>query len=228
VENLQRLKQCTILIVDDDAKQLDMMKNILGNFVNNIIIASNGIEAIEILESKKIHIIFSDYVMPQMDGLKLCENIRNRYKNIPIVIMSNYSEKEKLLNIIPFKPSAYLIKPISLKVIMQTLHTVLDEMIENNQLSFKLTNGLEYFFDTKILKNGDKDIPLSKNELKLLELLANNVNKLTTNNMIDDLFTDCEPMSYKAIANVIYRLRKKIGKDSLENQTSLGYILKSI
>lgn len=69
--NLKQLSSLTVLVVDDDPKQLDFLKNLLSHFFTTIVCASNGKDALDIFHSVKIDVVFTDYVMPIIDGLIL-------------------------------------------------------------------------------------------------------------------------------------------------------------
>lgn len=226
--DLKRLKNYSVLVVDDDPTQLAFLEGMLKHFFGTIHSAVDGQDALEKYEKYSPKVVFTDYVMPNMDGLHLAQELRSLNEELSIVILSNYSEREKLLSIIPLKVSAYLLKPVSLSVMMETLHIVLNELIKSKQLDFKINDDLTYDMMTKTLYSKEHgEITLVKNEITLLELLIDRVNSLVSNELIYDALSDEKDLSYKAIANIIYRLKKKIGKDMLLNVQSLGYMLKS-
>lgn len=141
---LNQLKYFSVLIVDDDVKQLESLKTILENFFDTLYLANDGEEALKVFQSQKIDVVFSDFVMPKMDGVKLCKAIKEIDPNIPFVILSNYSEREKLLEVIPLKLVAYLIKPMKLSLILDTLNNVLTEFEIQNKLYFKINDEISY------------------------------------------------------------------------------------
>lgn len=227
-KDLERLKNCSALVVDDDPKQVDFLKNTLSHFFGEIITANDGEEALELYKTHQPHVVFTDYVMPKMDGLKLCNALRDIKENLPIIILSNYSEKDKLLSIIPLKVTTYLLKPASLTVLIDTLQIVLRELINTQQIDFVINDDLTYnFFSKTLYSKQDGIISLAKNEIMLLELFIDHRNSLVSNDMIELELANEKELSYKAIANILYRLRKKIGKENLLNVQSIGYMLKS-
>ncbi len=227
-KDLEKLKHCNILLVDDDPKQIELISVTLSHFFKTIFTATNGAEALEIFQEKRVDIIFTDYVMPMIDGWTFCNEIRQINRNLPIVMLSNYSDKEKLLGVIPLKITTYLLKPISLTNIIETLQMVLNEMISTRQLSFQINETTHYCYFNKSLSIDGVITPLVKIEILLLELFINNANSLVTNETIENLIAQETLPTYKAVANTIYRLRKKIGKESLVNVQSIGYILRTI
>ena len=97
-EKLSRLKMFTLLLVEDDEELLNKLNVILSIFFKEVITAQNGKDALEIYSTQKIDMIISDYSMPLMSGYELLKEIRKENKKIPLTIISNYSDKEKLLN----------------------------------------------------------------------------------------------------------------------------------
>jgi DNA-binding response OmpR family regulator len=220
---IEILKQLTLLLVEDDLAQRNMLKKTLGVFFGNIIEAEDGLEAIEKFRSEKIDIILTDYQMPNMDGYAFVKEIREIDKKIPIIILSNISDRENLLKVIPLKLINYLVKPLLYEQITQTLHAVLEEMSENHLLTIALSPELSYNLITKTLFSHANPIDLTKNEMMLLELFIRHRGKMISDEMIEAELN--EKLSYKAIKNHIYRLRQKIGKETISNVQSLGYML---
>ena len=104
----------TVLVVDDDISSLLVLKGMLELLGYSVVTARNGLEALDILKVKKPDIVITDVVMPEMDGLTLANNVREMYKNIPVIVVSGYSF-ERSMNGFVFKGFYALQKPVSLK-----------------------------------------------------------------------------------------------------------------
>jgi two-component system response regulator VanR len=221
--NLKSLKNYTILIVDDDMSILNDLKTIMEFFFCNILTATNGKEALEIFKVNSVDLIFTDYVMPSIDGCQLARQIREQNSTIPIVVLSSHSDKDKLLSLIDLNLSGFIIKPFSFEDINKILIKISNYFEKQNDSQFYISK--EVVFDTKLkqIYKNDEQFKLTKNELLLIELFIQNQNKLVTDDMIT-VTLDNTDLSYQAIKNIIYRLRKKIGKDFIKNVQSLGYI----
>lgn len=89
-----------ILVVEDDLAMLEMICLSLQRKQAQIFTATNGVEAFDIVESKKVDIVISDIIMPVMDGVELLKKIRERDPTIPIVLLatgqSQLTEEEAL------------------------------------------------------------------------------------------------------------------------------------
>ena len=226
-EKLSYLKNFTLLLVDDDKEVLSKMETILSIFFKNVICANDGLIAYDIFLTSNIDMIITDYTMPNMSGYELCKNIRNTNKNIPLVIMSNYSDKEKLLSAIPLSLAQYLIKPVSYTTLTSTLSSMVYKMQDTNLMVYKISESLVYDRINKELKDTDVVIALSKSEIITLELFLENKDKILSSDAIERCLDPTENMSEQAIKSLIYRLRKKIGKDIIINIPGFGYMFKT-
>lgn len=224
VNNLKLLKNLYILIVEDDAAVLEDIKSTIEIFCNNVYTATNGKEALGIIEKCSVNMIITDYVMPVMNGYEFCQIVRETNKNIPIVIASNYSESEKLLKSIPLNLTEYLIKPINYTSLTLVLSKMVKKLQDSGLVHEQITKDIQYNHISKVLKSSEEIIPLTKNETLLLELFLKNKNSLVSNTLIEYNVND-SGLSNQAIKNLIYRLRVKIGKEHIVNIKEMGYML---
>ena len=91
-------KSLSILYAEDDLIIRESITRILNMFFKNVFVASDGNEALELYQNNKIDVLMLDYVMPNLDGYQTAKIIRELNKKIPIIIVSAYTDKEKLLN----------------------------------------------------------------------------------------------------------------------------------
>lgn len=223
---LNSLKKHTLLLVDDDEELLEKLHTILSIFFKEVILAKDGQEALDIYHTQNIDMIISDYSMPVMSGYELCKAIRKGDKNIPLTIMSNYSDKEKLLNSIPLSLAQYLIKPLDYSMITSTLLSMIEQLELYKSDSIKMSETLSYDMFTKELKENEESIALSNSEIAIIELFIMNKNKILTMEQINLSLDPIEQKSKPAIKSLIYRVRKKIGKEVIVNIPSYGYMFK--
>ncbi|AXX90381.1 hypothetical protein CKA55_12905 [Arcobacter suis] len=223
--NLKILKKMSMLLIEDDEELQDNLYQTLSIFFKKVILAKNGMEGIEKLKSHKIDMIISDYVMPIMDGEEFCRYLRKNNYNIPVTIISNYYEKEKLIKLIDLELTNYLLKPISYNELIDCLKNMLKRIDKLSLNDFQINYDINYNFLTKELINNKKNTQykLSKSEIILLELLLNNPNSIISIETIQSHLSPNEIKSEQAIKNIIHRLRLKIGKDNIQNIQSLGY-----
>jgi len=226
--SLDILKKLTLLLIEDDKELKDGLSETLSIFFNKILIAENGIEALKILESNSIDMIITDYVMPLMDGEEFCRNIRNKNYKIPITIISNYYEKEKLIKLIDLELTNYVLKPVNYEDLIDCLKKMINKLEKLDFHDFQINKNIKYSFLTKELIDIENNITtkLTKSEVIFLELLLKNANTIIPIETIQLNLSLSEVKSEQAIKNIIYRLRKKIGKDTIQNLNNLGYFYK--
>lgn len=216
-------KNFSILFVEDDLEIQKNMSKILSLLCNRVYVASNGLEAYEIFTNNVIHIIITDYEMPFINGYDLVLKIREISQNIPIIILSNYTDKEKLLKCIPLNLTSYLEKPIIYEKLLETLQLCKNQIENNATLYLRINDSLKYDFNTKSLIQNGNYIKLTTLEIQIFEYLLNKKNQLVYNDEL--LSVIFENDYYGNIKNIIYRLRKKVSKDVIVNYKNLGYML---
>ncbi len=118
------MKKFNILLVDDDEINKILIKAMLShhNFINKILEASNGKEALEIVENNKdINLVLLDIFMPIMDGKEFLKIFRTKkkYSNIPVIVLT--TDDSKINEILDLGADKILIKPIKEKELIDSL-----------------------------------------------------------------------------------------------------------
>jgi len=108
------MEKQTIMIVEDDTFVMDIYQTKLSQAGFNVVSAVNGIEAIKILESGEVlpDLMLLDIIMPYVDGLEVLKKVKEqeRLKNIPIILLTNLSQKEEVTQGLGLGANDYLIK----------------------------------------------------------------------------------------------------------------------
>lgn len=119
-----------ILVVDDMAINVILLKRILEKANYNVITAHNGIEAIDKMQNEKINLVLLDIRMPELDGIGVLERKKQMeaIKNIPVIMTSAFSEKDVIDESIEKGASAYIKKPIDRKELMCEMTRVLQNV----------------------------------------------------------------------------------------------------
>jgi CheY-like chemotaxis protein len=79
-----------ILLVDDNAHGLAARKTVLEDLGHHTVLASSGVEALELFAAQKFSLVVTDYKMPRMDGLELISRIRKQSPNMPVILISGF------------------------------------------------------------------------------------------------------------------------------------------
>ncbi|MEM5558350.1 response regulator [Aliarcobacter cryaerophilus] len=217
------LKNFNILFVEDDLEIQINMNKILNIIFNKVFIANDGLEALKIFDENIIHLILTDYEMPNIDGYEFSKQIRKNSPKIPIVILSNYTDKDKLLNCIPLNLTAYLEKPILYEKLIDVLKLCKEQIEEFSVFKYKIDEDIIYDFKTKKL-NG---LSLTSLEVIVFEYLLDKKNQIISKEKLLLLLNKEDFYDDISLKNIIYRLKKKLmSKDLIINQKNLGYMLK--
>lgn len=225
IKDINILKSLNILYAEDDLVIKESTTRILKMFFKEVFVANDGNEALEIYQNHKIDVIMLDYVMPHLDGYQTAKIIRELNKKIPIIIVSAYTDKEKLLNAIELNLIKYIEKPILHDALVNVLNSVITSLKDNNLILTKLDENSYYSFVSKKVIKNDKEIVLTKNEVTFIELLLDKPNQLISKEVIEnEVFK--ESVDENTLRNMVYRLRKKIDSDSIVTIKDLGYLIK--
>ncbi len=103
-----------VLVVDDSEMTRMIAKKTLKSLgISDCLEAPDGVEALKIFEAEKPDVIFSDWNMPNMDGLTLLKEIRTRCKEVPVIIITTEGSRGKVVQAIAEGVSDYLVKPFT-------------------------------------------------------------------------------------------------------------------
>lgn len=179
----------TILIVDDEKEIVNLVGIYLENEGFDIIKASNGLDALNIIENREVHLIVLDIMMPKMDGMEVCMKIREK-KNMPIIMLSAKTEDmDKILGLTTGADD-YITKPFNPLELIARVKSQLRRYTKLNNSSSSNNEGLIEVDDlsidvkTHIVKVGEKEVNLTRREFEILELLAKNKGMVFSNESI--------------------------------------------
>lgn len=168
----------TILVVDDEKEIRDLVEIFLQNEGYKIVKATNGIEALDIIRNLRIDLIILDIMMPEMDGIETCINIRKN-NNMPIIMLS--AKNEDMDKIIGLTTGAddYLAKPFNPLELLARVKSQLRRYKKLNITEEKKDGVIEIDnliidVNTHEVKVDDKEINLTVIEFEILLLLARN------------------------------------------------------
>lgn len=117
-EELKQLKEIAsklrVLYVEDNPHTREATAELFQNFFETLFIASDGEEALEMFQTKKVDLIFTDICIPCLNGIELIKRIREEDSVIPIVVLSAYNDSKYLVEAISLNVDGYIIKPINL------------------------------------------------------------------------------------------------------------------
>ncbi|EJM0524994.1 response regulator transcription factor [Campylobacter jejuni] len=218
----QECKELIILVVEDEVKTRESMINILSERFSKVIGAQNGDEGLKKFKKFKPDLVIADIAMPIMDGLDMAREIKEISDDVPIVVLSAYSEKERLLRSIDIGIDKYLIKPVDIEELFKVLDYLIGEKIEANML-VKISEEYQFNKTKRTLIYSGEEIVLTKKELAFISLLLKQPGALVLHEDIKKNVWIGEHVSDTAVRTFIKRVRDKVGEDFIKNVPSLGY-----
>jgi DNA-binding response OmpR family regulator len=219
---MQKLKNSTILYIEDDEITRENISSFLKRKCKNFFVAVDGKEGLELFEKYNPDIIITDIEMPNLDGLSMAKKIRKQSPSTQIIITTAYASQEYLIEAVNLHLIKYIVKPISLPKLNEALANC-EEFLEDSVIT-KINFNKTSFYDTytKELIKDKEVISLSKTERALLDLLIKNHPAPTSYETIDSNVYEFAS-SKNAIKLLVKSLRTKINKDSIANVSGFGY-----
>jgi len=216
------LKTLHVLLVEDEVKLSQLLKNAIGDEFFTFTIAHDGQEGLELFKKTSPDIIITDINMPKMSGLEMAKEIKTVDSSVPIIILSAFSETEKLLNAIDVGVVKYFIKPFDPDELLEYIAS-LEEHFGAREI--QLRDAYVYNKAKKTLYKKSRYIALSKKERLFLELLLAYYEKevyVVSDVAIKKYLWD-EDVSDERLRTFIRRFRAKTSKELIKNIKAEGY-----
>ena len=220
-------KNIKILLVDDEQDILEIISYNLLQEGYQIITAQNGKEAILKAKKELPHLIIMDVMMPEMDGIEACENIRKIPELSQTIIAFLTARSEDYSQVAGFDAGAddYIAKPIKPKLLVSKVKSLLRRLKEDEQNAETLNvGGIEINREEyKIVKDG-LEIVLPRKEFELFYLLASKPGKVfKREEILDKIWGNEVIVGGRTIDVHIRKLREKIGEDLFKTIKGVGY-----
>jgi two-component system alkaline phosphatase synthesis response regulator PhoP len=220
-------KSIKILLVDDEPDILEIVGYNLSSEGYKVIKAENGLEAVKKAKKEKPQLIILDVMMPEMDGIEACEQIRAIPNLKDVIITFLTARGEDYSQVAGFDAGAddYITKPIKPKVLVSKVKALLrrykEEDKQENVLKIgDLTIDREAY---KILLKG-KEIALPRKEFELLSLLTSKPGKVfKRDEILDKVWGNEVVVGGRTIDVHIRKLREKIGDNTFKTVKGVGY-----
>ena len=221
--SLDHFKTLQALYVEDDTVIRENVGASLGYYFDNVFTAASYDEALDIYRNETIDMLFIDIEMPGKSGIDLVEMIRTDDRKTPIVMVTAYSDTQYLLKLIPLNIQHYLIKPVTLNRLKESLYASLD-YLDADALELTLKEGLNYAPKEGVIRFDDGEIHLTARERMLVNLLLEHKNHYVSYDEIENKIWYPDIMSQSALKSMIYNLRKKLPVDCIKTYAKEGYL----
>ncbi|MFD2742107.1 MULTISPECIES: response regulator transcription factor [Sphingobacterium] len=223
-----------ILLIEDDTAVVSLVRRGLADPNFNISVALSGTSGLDMALSNVYDLIILDIMLPGMDGLKVCKQIREHGRQVPVLILSALDQPEDIVDGFENDADDYLTKPFNMTELKARVSRFLrkktdsKEKLQPNTLSLA---DLHLDLDSKSAKRAGNPIALTATEFRLLEYLIRNAKRVVSRM---DILENVWHMEFNLSTNVvdvyINYLRNKIDKGFdkklLHTKVGMGYILK--
>ncbi|MFD0861044.1 response regulator transcription factor [Sungkyunkwania multivorans] len=220
-------KDIKILLVDDEPDILEIVGYNLSTEGYQVSTATNGVEAVSKAKKENPHLVILDVMMPEMDGIEACEQMRQVPELSNTIITFLTARGEDYSQVAGFDAGAddYITKPIKPKVLVSKVKALLRRLKEEDTAAQVMTvgnlviNREEY----KIVNDGVEMI-LPRKEFELLSLLASKPGKVfKREEILDKVWGNEVIVGGRTIDVHIRKLREKIGDNNFKTVKGVGY-----
>jgi len=222
-----------VLLVDDELDILEFLSYNLEKEGYDVYTAKNGIDAIKIAKKEVPHLIILDVMMPEMDGITACEELRKMPELSSTVIAFLTARGEDYSQIAGFEAGAddYITKPVRPKVLVSRVKALLkrtgegaqaaEEVVDTNIVTIgKLLIDKERY----LIKIDENEMILPRKEFELLSLLVSKPGKVFTREEIySTVWGENVVVGDRTIDVHIRKLREKIGNNHIKTLKGIGY-----
>ena len=224
-----------ILVVDDDQAVRDSLRRSLSFNGYTVTMAEDGEKALDQISADRPDLVVLDVMMPKMDGLNVCRELRSRGDDIPVLMLTARNSVSERVSGLDAGADDYLPKPFALEELLARVRSLLRRAAldpSTNAESAVLTfEDLSLDPDTREVFRGSRNISLTRTEFALLELLMSNPRRvLTRSAILEDVWGYDFPTSGNALEVYIGYLRRKTEAEGetrlIHTVRGVGYVLR--
>ena len=221
-----------ILLVEDDNNFGSILRDYLTLHSYETTLAKNGIEGLEKFRKHNYDLCILDVMMPFKDGFSLASDIRSINEEVPLIFLTAKSLKEDVIKGFKIGADDYLIKPFDSEILLFKIKSIFKRKIS---LKKATDNKVDYIFSSfrynskfrELQFKNDKPVTLSPKEGKLLTLLLDNMNDLTTREeALVKIWNDDNYFTSRSMDVYVTKIRKYLSKDpkiKIENIHGKGF-----
>lgn len=227
------LYQYSILLVEDEEKLCNLIKDELQTNGYKVETASDGIKAEQLFYSHKFSLVILDLSLPGKNGFELCKTFRASNKKIPIVILTAFGEIQNKVDAFDFGADDYIVKPFHFEELIARIKTLLKktEISKLKDNDIIIIEDLEINNNSKRVFRANIEISLTAKEFLLLKLLAENKGRITSKQeILEKVWELSFDTGTNTIEVYISFLRNKVDKPFerklIYTKSNFGYYIK--
>ncbi len=215
-----------ILVIEDEVRIQRIIRAFLEDAGYTVTVAGDGAQGIARYNESAFDLVLLDIMMPEIDGFKVCEEIRKK-NSTPIIIISALDSVTSQMKGFDLQADDYITKPFVMPLVLKRIEAVLrrsDGMVENNEI----LNYKQIKLDIKEHKVyvSDHEIILTAREFEILRLFMENPGRVFTRENVVNQIWNYDFYGDERIVNThIKNIRKKVGCPCIETIRGVGYKL---
>ena len=200
-----------VLVVEDERKISSYLKRGLEEQGYAVDTAFTGVEALDWADSAPYDLIILDILLPEMDGITVCRELRKRGSRTPILMLTARDSVDDRVNGLDAGADDYLVKPFALKELLARLRAMSRRNAEQPKTSTLQLADLALDTLTRRVKRGGKLIELTSKEYAVLECLLREPERVLTRTQIAEHVWNYDVFNQSNVVDVyIKNLRRKI------------------
>ncbi|OBF49906.1 DNA-binding response regulator [Mycobacterium sp. 852002-53434_SCH5985345] len=223
-----------ILVVDDDRAVRESLRRSLSFNGYSVELAHDGLEALDMIASDRPDALVLDVMMPRLDGLEVCRQLRSTGDDLPILVLTARDSVSERVAGLDAGADDYLPKPFALEELLARMRALLrrtkpdDDDAESVPMQF---SDLALDPVTREVTRGQRQISLTRTEFALLEMLIANPRRvLTRSRILEEVWGFDFPTSGNALEVYVGYLRRKTEADGeprlIHTVRGVGYVLR--
>jgi len=222
-----------ILIIEDDTRVAELIQRGLAENGFKSSVAYDGLMGKKLALQNNYNLIITDIILPKIDGLVLCKQIKQAKPDIPIIMLTALGTTDDKIEGFDAGADDYLVKPFEMRELLVRIRVLMKRNSKANNMGFILHFAdLEMNLNTKMVKRSGQEIDLTPKEFKLLEYMLKNPERVLSRVEIAEKVWDTHFDTGTNFIDVyINYLRKKIDKNFsqklIHTKSGMGFILKA-
>ncbi len=222
-----------ILVVDDDRAVRESLRRSLAFNGYTVDLAEDGVEALEAIANERPDALVLDVMMPRLDGLEVCRQLRSTGDDLPILVLTARDTVSERVSGLDAGADDYLPKPFALEELLARLRALLRRTGPEDGGDGAVMTFADLTLDpsTRDVRRGDRLISLTRTEFSLLEMLIANPRRvLTRSRILEEVWGFDFPTSGNALEVYVGYLRRKTEAEGesrlIHTVRGVGYVLR--
>ena len=221
-----------ILVVDDDRAVRESLRRSLSFNGYSVALAQDGLEALDLIASDRPDALVLDVMMPRLDGLEVCRQLRSTGDDLPILVLTARDSVSERVAGLDAGADDYLPKPFALEELLARMRALLRRTTPDDGESPAMTFAdLSLDPVTREVTRGQRQISLTRTEFALLEMLIANPRRvLTRSRILEEVWGFDFPTSGNALEVYVGYLRRKTEAEGelrlIHTVRGVGYVLR--